>query len=74
MQAEQPLGRQALSWLDVKGWLKPTSFDFDARITIRDGFEGLCRDLPSKDYYRLDFRSSAVFGLNALALPGGIVV
>ncbi|SPF45971.1 putative Peptidase M48 Ste24p [Syntrophobacter sp. SbD1] len=74
MQAEQPLGKQALSWMDGKGWFKPTNLDFDTRIPIRNGFEGLYKDLPSKDYYRLEFRSSKVLGPNALALPGGIIV
>jgi Zn-dependent protease with chaperone function len=74
IQAEQPLGSKALAWLDAKGWLKPTGLPFDTRMVIRDGFEGLCRDLPARNCYRLEFRSSAVFGPNALALPGGIVV
>jgi Zn-dependent protease with chaperone function len=74
MRAEQPLGRQTLSWFDEKGWCKPTSLDFETRMKIRQGFDTLCTGLPSKDYYQLEFRSSTVFGPNAFALPGGIIV
>ncbi len=74
METEQSLGRQALTWLDETGWFKPTKLDFDIRKTITDGFDRLRRDLPLRDYYHLEFRSGAVFGPNALALPGGIIV
>ena len=74
IQAEQSLGNQTLSWFDQNKWLKPTAIDSITRTTIRDGFEGLCKDLPSRDCYRLEFRSSQVLGPNAMALPGGIVV
>lgn len=74
MGTEQSLGGQALRWLDEKGWLKPTTLSPDRRKTITDGFDRLCIDLPLRNYYRLEFRSGAVFGPNALALPGGIIV
>ncbi len=74
VQAEQPLGRQTLNWLDTKEWLKPTTLNSDARKRITDAFGGLCSDLPSKDIYRLEFRSGNIFGPNAFALPGGIIV
>lgn len=74
IETEQSLGRQALTWLDEKGWLKPTKLAFDTRKTIMDGFDGLHSDLPFRDFYHLEFRSGAAFGPNALALPGGIIV
>jgi Zn-dependent protease with chaperone function len=74
METEQSLGSQALTWLDEKGWLKPTNLDSDTQKTMTDGFDKLRADLPLRDYYRLKFRSGAFFGPNALALPGGIIV
>jgi Zn-dependent protease with chaperone function len=74
METERPLGVQALTWLDEKGWFKPTNLDFYTREKIIDGFEGLCSDLPLKKYYHLEFRSGAVFGPNAFAFPGGIII
>ncbi len=74
METEQSLGRQALIWLDKNAWFKPTNLDLDTRKKISNGFDGLRSALPLKDYYRLEFRSSPVFGPNALALPGGIIV
>jgi hypothetical protein len=74
MKTEQSLGRHALSWLDKNGWFKPTQIDIETRKTITDGFDRLRSDLTLKDYHCLEFRSSTVFGPNALALPGGIVV
>ncbi len=74
IETEQPLGRQALTWLDEKGWFKPTKLDFARQKTIRSGFDRLRKGLPFKDYYHLEFRASRMFGPNALALPGGIIV
>ncbi len=74
MENERSLGRQALSWLDQNGWFKPTNLDSETLKTITGGFNGLCSDLRFKKYYGLEFRSSTVFGPNALALPGGIIV
>ncbi len=74
MQTEQSLGWEALSWLDNKKWFSPTTIDPDQRKMISDGFNNLCDDLPLKKYYRLEFRSSKMFGPNALALPGGTIV
>ena len=74
MQAEQPLGRQTLNWLDTKEWLKPTTLNSDARKTIADNFGGLCCDLPSKDILPTRVSLGKIFGPNAFALPGGIIV
>ena len=74
METEQSLGRQALGWLDENKWFMPTRLDRDRRKTIMDGFDELRSDLPLRGYYRLEFRSGATFGPNALALPGGIIV
>jgi Zn-dependent protease with chaperone function len=74
METEQSLGRQDLTWLDERELFTPTKLDFDTQKRVKDGFSGLRSDLPLRDYYRLEFRSGAAFGPNALALPGGIVV
>ena len=74
METEQALGGQVLSWLDAKGWLRPTTLDPETQKAIRDGFDKLRSDLPLKKYYRLEFRSGGAFGANAFALPGGTIV
>ncbi|MFB3884406.1 MAG: M48 family metallopeptidase [Thermodesulfobacteriota bacterium] len=74
METEQSLGRQALTWLDERGWFRRTRLDYDTQKAIIDGFDRLRSDLPLRDYYRLEFRSGPVFGPNALALPGGIII
>jgi Zn-dependent protease with chaperone function len=74
IETEQPLGRQALTWLDGKGWFNPTKLDFATQKKIKNGFDRLRSDLPLRDYYHLEFRSGKVFGPNALAFPGGIIV
>jgi hypothetical protein len=74
IETEQCLGRQVLTWLDEKRWLNPTKLSFDTRKTISDGFNGFQSELSFRNYYRLEFRSGAAFGPNAIALPGGIIV
>lgn len=74
IETEQSLGRQALTWLDEQQWFMSTKLDIDRQKPIIDGFDRLRSDLPFRDYYRLEFRSSAIFGPNALALPGGVIV
>jgi Zn-dependent protease with chaperone function len=74
MKTEQSLGNQALTWMEGNGWFKPTILVSGVRNRITEGFEKLRSDLPLKDYYRLEFRSSTIFGPNALAFPGGLIV
>jgi predicted Zn-dependent protease len=74
IETEQSLGRQALTWLDQKGWFKPTTLNVEIQKTVTEGFDKLREDLPLRDYYRLEFRSGKAFGPNALALPGGIIL
>jgi predicted Zn-dependent protease len=74
MESEQALGAEVLSVLDEKKWLRPSELNASALEELRDGFERLCSDLPYREFYRLEFRSSRFFGPNAFALPGGIVV
>lgn len=71
---EHTLGKEALSWLDKRGWLKPTNLDMKQTQTIDNGFKKLTMNLRWKEYYRLEYRSSKLFGPNAFALPGGIIV
>jgi predicted Zn-dependent protease len=74
LETEQALGRQSLAWLDEKGWFQPTNLDKTTQQNIKDGFGGLISDLPLKDHYQLELRTSRVMGANAFALPGGIIV
>lgn len=74
METERPLGVQALTWLDKKGWFKPTNLASSTHEKIVDGFETLCSDLPLEKYYHLEFRSGAAFGPNAFAFPGGLII
>jgi Zn-dependent protease with chaperone function len=74
MTTEQALGRQAIVWLDSNEWFKPSSLEQEKRKAIMEGFDVLRSDLPLKNYYRLEFRNSAVIGPNAFALPGGTIV
>jgi Zn-dependent protease with chaperone function len=74
METERILGTQALTYMDERGWLKPTQLESDARQEIKSDFEQLCSDLPLRKYYHLEFRAGGVFGPNAIALPGGIIV
>lgn len=74
METERTLGNQVLSWFDENNWVKVSELHFTRREEIREGFASLTADLPFKDFYRLEFRSGVMFGPNAFALPGGIVV
>ncbi len=73
VETEKTLGRQALAWLDEKGWFKPTNLDKNTQKGIKDGFDRLRSELPLKNHYQLEFRAG-VIGANAFALPGGTIV
>ena len=74
IEAEQTLGRQALTWLDEQGWFTPTNLDKDTQKGIKDGFDRLRSELPLKNHYQLEFRAAGAIGANAFALPGGTIV
>ena len=74
METEQVLGSEVLQWFDEKQWLKPSELDLVTQQKVRTGFDILINDLPLRDYYVLELRSSTIFGPNAFALPGGIIV
>lgn len=74
METEVSLGEQALIFLDEQGWFGSTNLEFHIRREILAGFDMLCSDLPLREYHHLEFRSGGVFGPNAFALPGGIIV
>lgn len=74
VETEHALGREALGWLDKKGWFTPTGLDHIKQDNIRAGFDELRSDLPLKNYYQLEFRASKIVGANAFALPGGVIV
>lgn len=73
IETEKTLGRQALAWLDEKGWLRPTNLDKNTQKGIRRRFDRLRSKLPLKNHYQLEFRAG-VIGANAFALPGGTIV
>lgn len=74
VQTEKSLGNEALSWLDRRGWFKPTHIKKDREELIRTDFKNLYTGLPLARYYRLEFRHSDYLGANAIALPGGTIV
>ena len=74
LETERSLGIQTLDYLDKGKWFKPTNLEFETQEKIRDNFYRLCSDLPLKKYYHIEFRGGAVFGSNAFAFPGGIIV
>jgi len=74
METERSLGIQTLTFLDERKWLKPTSLEFDIQEKIQNSFYLLCSDLPLKKYYHLELRGGGVFGSNAFAFPGGVIV
>jgi predicted Zn-dependent protease len=74
LETEQALGRNAMTWLDDNGWLKPSTLDANAQQRVKDGFEKLLVDLPMREHYRLEMRYSKALGANAFALPGGTIV
>lgn len=74
MDKEQKLGEDVLSYFDGNGWLMPSVRVSNSLEEIEEGFDKLCAGLPLEDYYQLNFRSSKIFGANAFALPGGIIV
>jgi Zn-dependent protease with chaperone function len=74
MEKEQTLGRQVLSWFDQNHWLEPSDLNPDTRKKIHEEFNRLTDAQPLGDFFQLEFRSGRVFGPNAFALPGGIIV
>lgn len=74
METERVLGIETLTYLENHSWFQGSSISHDRQDEIRIGFKLLIQDLPFKDQYELNFRSSGVFGPNALAFPGGIII
>ncbi len=74
METQQTLGVKALTWLEEKKWFLPTDLDCNTKNKLIEGFDLLCSDLPLREYYHLEFRSSRLLGPNAFAFPGGIIV
>lgn len=74
METESLLGEQVISYFDKKNWMTQTELDRDVQDEITKGCAELIKNLPFQEYYRLEFRASNVFGANAFALPGGIII
>lgn len=74
METERALGEQVLGWMEGNEWLTVTEVDDTTQNEVVQGFERLIEDLPNRDDYQLWFYGSSVFGANAFAFPGGIIV
>ena len=74
METERALGIEVLSQMDERGWLKETDLESKKQIIFRRDFAVLIKDLPFEAYYDLQFRSSRLFGPNAFALPGAVII
>ena len=74
METEVTLGVETLTFLDEKEWVEPTNLPIERQEKIRENFDLLCSDLPLEHYYRLEFRKGGIFGSNAIAFPGGIIL
>ncbi len=74
METERAIGDESLVFLDDQGWLKPTDLSLNQQEKIRENFSMLCKGLPFQEYYVLEFRKGGLFGANALAFPGGIII
>jgi len=74
METELAIGSQALEWFEKQEWVSRTTLGAEQEADILKGFNRLTADLPYPDFYRLEFRSGKMFGANAFALPGGIIV
>jgi Zn-dependent protease with chaperone function len=72
MRTEVALGTQMLEWLDRTQRFEPSRVTAERRAEIEREFSSLHG--PSAYPYRLEVRRSPVYGPNAFALPGGIVV
>lgn len=71
--SEVRLGKESLGFLD-KYLMQPSKLTADRRQQVKAIFEGMKKDLPRSQAYRLEFRSSDRIGANAFALPGGLIV
>jgi Zn-dependent protease with chaperone function len=74
MDTEHALGEQILTFFDKEEWFEPSNLEVEIQDEIYEGFIELSNQLQFQEYYLLEFRSGGVFGPNAFALPGGIVV
>ena len=74
METERALGEHVLTWMEDNHWVATSRLDVSDQEPVAEGFERLIEDLPNKDIYELWFYDSGVFGANAFAFPGGIIV
>ena len=70
---ERALGQDALATLD-RIVLEPTQLSSSRQAELQALFSGVTAGLPDAAGYRLELRSGARIGPNALTLPSGIVV
>jgi Zn-dependent protease with chaperone function len=73
VQVEAELGEESLKALE-RFALKPSRVDASRRANLQTGFAEMRRATGLPASTRLEFRKGGLFGPNALALPGGIVV
>lgn len=72
-QTERSLGTNTLLSLDQFA-LSESQASKQRRVNLQQKFDKLIEDLPSRTLYQLEFRKSKMFGPNAFALPGGIII
>ena len=73
IEAESALGRETLRGME-RYLLKASKLSTARQAALRAKFDAMVRTAGKTTPYRLEFRSSPVFGPNAFALPSGIIV
>lgn len=74
IEYERKLGEHSVAWLDQNRFFAPSETDSETKDLLTARFSDFVRDLPLAAHYRLEFRASKIFGPNAFAFPGGMVV
>lgn len=74
LQVEWKLGEAILDMMDKQGWLKPSQIPYKEQSQIDTAFIDVLDGEEVESYIQVEFRESSIFGANAFALPGGLVV
>lgn len=72
-RTDRLMGRETLQVLD-RVILKPSGLGQKRRGELQALFTRMAAEHPERDGWRLEFRSGAMVGANAFALPSGIIV
>jgi len=74
MQVERRLGDYILATMDENGMLEKSNISREKRMLIDNALMDLVHGQELDSYIQVEFRKSDLFGANAFALPGGIVI